>query len=266
MSPEESIETFKLLKTARDVAYLLEVEYSTLTYYLYRRPIKSNYRIFALRKKNGGVRHIFAPITPLILMQRRLNEVLQIIYKPKSSVNGFVKGKSVLTNAQTHVRKSLILNLDLENFFPSINYGRVRGMFMSKPYKVAENASTVLAQICCVDGHLAQGAPTSPIISNMICGKLDSDLQKIARKYRCTYSRYADDITYSTSKYRFPYSMARLIYDDEKTYTEIGDHLQSVIENNGFRINLSKVRISGKGNRQEVTGIVVNADSDEVGR
>ncbi len=131
-------------------------------------------------------------------------------------------------------------------------------MFMAKPYNVPANAATVLAQICCFNGILPQGAPTSPVVSNMICAKLDSELLRLARRLRCTYTRYADDITISTTRNRLPAAIGRLLHGDESTVAEIGDALQSIIATNGFAINSSKTRIQGKGTRKEVTGLIVN--------
>lgn len=255
----ELLERFQSLNTSRDVAGLLEVNFSQLTYYLYRRPIISNYKVFRIIKKTGGERIIYAPISPIKILQRKLNNILQLIYSPKRCVQGFVPGKSILTNAQTHIRRGSVLNIDLSNFFPSINFGRVRGMFMANPYSIPEKPATVLAQICCVDGHIPQGAPTSPVVSNMICGKLDSDLLQLARRFRCSYTRYADDITFSTTRDRIPSQLGTLIYENELTRAEIGDLLRSRIESNGFSVNSAKLRIQGRGTRQEVTGLTVNS-------
>ena len=252
------VSKFRTLQTGRDVAALLEVSYSDLTYHLYRRPLALRYKRFSISKKTGSKRIISAPVSALKILQKKLNYILQMIYTPKACVHGFVRGRSVLTNAQTHVRRGTILNIDLYEFFPSINFGRVRGMFMAPPYNVPEKAATVLAQLCCFDGHLPQGAPTSPVVSNMVCGKLDSDLFRLARRFRCTYCRYADDITFSTTRNKLPSPLGRLIHDDESTSAEVGELLRSTIENNGFHINFAKTRIQGRGTRKEVTGLVVN--------
>jgi RNA-directed DNA polymerase len=255
---KDLIARFQDLRDGRDVAALLEVRYSDLTYHLYRRDRTFTYKQFSIRKKAGGQRTICAPVSTLKIIQRKLNHILQLVYNPKPCVCGFVHGKSIVTNAQTHVRRTVILNVDLRDFFPSINFGRVRGMFMARPYTIPAKAATVLAQICCFSGCLPQGAPTSPAVSNMICGKLDSDLLSLARRFHCTYTRYADDITFSTTRNRFPSPIGRVTYDDESPTAEIGDLLRSTIEGNGFEINSGKVRILGRGRRQEVTGLAVN--------
>ena len=198
-SDDELKDKFNKLKTPRDVADLLEVKYSDLTYFLYRRKFSDNYKSFQLKKRGGGYRKILAPASALKIIQRKLNRILQLIYAPKLSVHGFTFGQNIVTNAKTHLRKSFVLNIDLKDFFPSINFGRVRGMFMGKPYHIPADASTILSQICCFENQLPQGAPTSPILSNMICAQLDSQLQWLAKTNRCMYTRYADDITFSTN-------------------------------------------------------------------
>ena len=199
---------------------------------------------------------ILAPKTPLKIIQQKLNQVLKSVYQPKPSTHGFVAEKSIVTNAKQHLRQRYVLNLDLKDFFPSINFGRVRGLLRSPPYGCTDKVATVLAQICCYENQLPQGAPTSPIISNMICAKLDSQLQRLARKYQCIYTRYADDMTFSTSRSRFPPHLIWFSKEAEKSI--LGDELKNTIEENGFLINESKVRLQSRYKRQEVTGITVN--------
>jgi RNA-directed DNA polymerase len=127
---------------------------------------------------------------------------------------------------------------------------------MALPYHCTEDVATVLAQICCYENQLPQGAPTSPIISNMICAQLDSQLQKLAKKYQCIYTRYADDITFSTSKPKFPPQLS--YFSDKLEKLVIGDELEQILEKNGFSINESKTRLKTRYKRQEVTGITVN--------
>ncbi len=253
--PKELREKFFGLKTNKDIANLLDVTYNNLIYFVYRTNPKRRYSSFEVKKKNGKTRKISAPSPNIKILQQKLNQALQAVYNPKPSVHGFVNKRSVVTNATKHIGKKYVFNIDLKDFFPTINFGRVRGMFMNKPYNLPRKVSTVLAHICCYNRELPQGAPTSPIISNMICGKLDSQLQKLASKYRCTYSRYADDITFSTTLKKFPSGIAS---PNELGQIEPGDELKQVIKDNGFEINLKKVWLRGQDRRQEVTGIIVN--------
>jgi RNA-directed DNA polymerase len=165
---EELRELFFALQTPEDIAHLLEVEYGTLVYHLYVVAGSAKYTTFDIPKKSGGFRTISTPVTALKIIQRKLNQVLQCVYQHKASVHGFVCDRSIVTNASRHGRKRFVFNVDLNDFFPSINFGRVRGMFMASPYMLDPAVATVLAQICCFDNQLPQGAPTSPIVSNMI--------------------------------------------------------------------------------------------------
>jgi len=171
---EDLRKKFLSLKTPRELAFLLVIKYEKLNYLIYKKETSAKYRSFYLNKKSGGHRRIDTPIGPLKIVQRKLNDILQLIYTPKPSVHGFIFDRNIVTNSQAHIRKPVILNLDLKDFFPSINFGRVRGMFMGYPYKLPPKIATFIAQICCHNNQLPQGAPTSPIISNMICSKLDS--------------------------------------------------------------------------------------------
>lgn len=261
-SCDELVKNFYSLKSGRDVARLLEIPYGDLVYYLYIIPYKSRYTTFEIPKKLGGNRIISTPATSLKLIQKKLNQVLQCVYQVKPSVHGFVKNKNIVTNAKAHVGKRYVLNFDLKDFFVSINFGRVRGMFMALPYALNPEVATVIAQICCHNNQLPQGAPTSPIVSNMLCAKLDSQFQKLAKKYRFTYTRYADDITFSTTRPNLPEEIAYIIEtENNKEKLEkvvLGKDIYSIIQENNFEINELKVRIQNAQEHQEVTGITVN--------
>lgn len=249
---------FYALQTPRDIADLLEVDYGRLVYHLYVVPREAKYTSFKIKKRNGHEREIHAPATALKIIQRKLAYVLQQVYEPKAPTHGFVEEKSILTNARMHCRRRFVLNLDLVNFFPTITFKRVRGLFKAVPYNRNDQVATWLAHICCWNRSLPQGAPTSPIISNMICASMDSQLRRFAVKHRCTYTRYADDLTFSTSLRQFPSSLA--IIGDTKggRGVLIGEELESIIQDNGFRINSTKTRLQTANRRQEVTGLTVN--------
>ena len=257
-SPEELRDKFYSLTTSSSVAKLLGVSYNRLVYHIYRVEESKRYKTFELPKKTGGTRQISTPITALKIIQRKLNQVLQAVYQTKPSVHGFVKGKNIVTNAQAHVGKRYILNIDLKDFFPSINFGRVRGLFMASPYGLNPDVATVLAQICCHNNQLPQGAPTSPIVTNMICAKMDSQLQRLAKQYKATYTRYADDITFSTTLPKFPQTLAYIVTEEDKDKLVLGDTLLNIIIENGFKVNEQKIRLQTRGNHQSVTGLTTN--------
>ena len=258
-SDEHSIiAKFQQLRTLDDVAQLLEISPKTLIYYLYRLSPQKRYTQFTINKRNGEKRKLSEPIKGLKIIQQKLLTVLSCIYKPRPSVHGFVTGKSIATNALQHEGQKYVFNVDIKDFFASINFGRVRGMFMSLPFKISAEASTVLAQICCEYNQLLQGSPTSPIVSNMICAKLDGDLQRLAARRRCIYTRYADDITFSTSNEKFPKALAYVQHVNDSNTTVIGDELRNIVLNNGFIINEQKTRLFHQSDRQTVTGLIIN--------
>ena len=253
--PDELRDRFYELEHPKDIARLLEVKYRDLNYWLYRTPRKVRYTTFHVPKKHGTPRRIDAPNTNIRILQQKLNQVLQAVYVPKPSVHGFVLGRNVRTNAEQHIKKRWVVNLDLKDFFPSIHFGRVRGMFMGKPYYRPERVATVLAHLSCFDRRIPQGAPTSPVISNMICAQMDSQLQRLARANLCTYTRYADDITFSTTRRFFHTAIAA---KDESGQVQLGQKLRHIIVENGFEVNEKKIWLSGRERRQEVTGITAN--------
>ncbi len=222
---------------------------------MYRTPEDRRYSTFHIPKRDGTSRRIDSPTTSVKILQQKLNHVLQCVYSPKPSVHGFVARKSVRSNATAHKNRRWVFNVDLLDFFPTINFGRVRGMFMGKPYNLPQSVATVLAHLCCFNGTLPQGAPTSPVVSNMICAQMDSQLQELARNNRSTYTRYADDITFSTTTRRFPASIASI---NSLNQLHPGDRLEQVIASNGFAINPRKVWLRRKDRRQVVTGVTVN--------
>lgn len=248
------LERFINLKNLTDVSILLEISEDNLKLLLYRIPLDKRYKEFDIIQKNNKIRHIQAPDNRLKQLQRKLLYFLELLYKPKKNTYGFVKGKSIKHNAVNHTRKRHVLNIDLKDFFPSINFGRVRGLFLKEPFNFSAEVATILAQIACHKGLLPQGSPTSPIISNFICHKLDNQLNKIAQKCKVSYTRYADDITFSSELRIFPKEIAEIV----EGHVELNPILVKVVEGNGFIINADKVKYSGTYNRQEVTGLVVN--------
>ncbi|MGM0845006.1 MAG: retron Ec67 family RNA-directed DNA polymerase/endonuclease [Bacillota bacterium] len=241
------------LKTRNELADFLNIPRKKLSYLLYKKGIDNSYTSFEIDKKNGGVRKINAPLTELKDIQRKLAEVLYK-HKNKNQVkkndvsHAFQKEKSIITNAKNHRNKKLVLNIDLENFFESFHFGRVRGFFIkNKNFLLSSEVATVIAQLTCFKGKLPQGAPTSPIITNLICEILDFRLLKIAKKYKLNYTRYADDLTFSTND--------EIFLDLQM---EFYDKLSSELTRAGFKINEKKRRLQLRDSRQVVTGLVVN--------
>lgn len=256
------------LKDKDDFAKLLgyrDAKY--INYLLYRVRTDNLYTSFSISKKSGGTRLIHAPKPELKLLQRKLAKALWKCYSNTLRLksgdrnvklpivsHGFEKNKSIITNAMQHRNKKFILNIDLENFFDSFNFGRVRGFFIKdRNFATSPEIATMIAQIACYQGKLPQGAPSSPIITNLITRILDYRIVKIAKKYRFTYTRYADDMTFSTNRDLFSNKL--------QAYNELDRFLEEVeaaILSSGFKINKKKTRLSNAQQRQEVTGLVVN--------
>lgn len=251
---ENIIDSFKKAKTERDLAEVLNTPYKILKYNLYVLSDEQKYNVFEIKKRNGGIRQISAPISGIKKFQKKISEILNHLHKPKHCAHGYVIERSIKTNAEIHVNKRIVINIDLKDFFTSINFGRVRGLFLKYPFSFTEDIATLLAQICCFNGTLPQGAPSSPILSNYICWRLDNQLLSLAKKYKINYSRYADDITFSTNLKKLPKEIGTIV---DNTLC-LSSEFISIIENNGFKINYKKVRFALKNNRQEVTGLIVN--------
>lgn len=207
------------------------------------------------KKKKGEFRTIDAPCSELKNIQQALNFVLQVVYNPNPAAMGFVKGRSVVTNAQVHLGQKFVYNIDLKDFFPSITSGRVFKRLIVKPFCLNEKVASLISDLCCYQKGenkvLPQGAPTSPTITNSICEKLDFKLTRLAKAYGLKYTRYADDITFS--------GMKNVFAEDGKFCTS----LRNIIENEeGFKINSDKTRLCHRGMRQEVTGLTVNSKTN----
>ena len=183
------------------------------------------------------MRKIEAPAPELMLMQRRLSDLLQnCVEEINQSRNrkdqlahGFKRKRSIITNATRHRMRRYVFNIDLQDFFPTINFGRVRGFFIKDAnFMLDPKVATILAQIACHANGLPQGAPCSPVISNLIGHVLDIRLCRIAAANGCTYSRYADDLTFSTNKPQFPASIAKPSSINPHQW-ELGDVLADAI-------------------------------------
>lgn len=222
----------------------------------------SHYQQFLIAKKTGGTRRISAPMPRLKRLQYWVLD--NILEKPElhDAAHGFVRERSIVTNAKPHVSQDVVINMDLQDFFPSIDYKRIKGLFCKLGY--AEKIATVLAMLCSepetdiidMDGEtfyvangerrLPQGAPTSPAISNLLCRRLDKRIAGIANKLGFKYTRYADDLSFSCSQ-ETAHNIQKLFW-----------RLEQIIADEGFVIHPDKTRIMRSNSRQEVTGVVVN--------
>lgn len=231
-----------------------------INYYCHPDHVFHRFRQFKIKKKTGGFRVITAPRNKsYMLILSCLNEMFKALYTPSDYAMGFTEGRSVVTNADKHKGMNYILNLDMKDFFPSIEQPRVWKRLQLKPFEfptAIANAVTGLVSMRetrnMPDGTkknfyvLPQGSPTSPIITNMICDNLDRRLGGLAKRFGLKYTRYADDITFS--------SMHNVYQKDGEFFRE----LYRLIVDQGFTINEKKTRLQKLGCRQEVTGIIVS--------
>lgn len=254
----------KEAQSLSDLAKLLGYKANSLSYILYLIPENSKYREFEIPKKNGKQRKITAPKSNRVkVLQRRLADLLNECFEQinrdnnrKSLSHGFRKNHSISTNAQNHKNKRYVFNVDLQDFFPSINFGRVRGFFIkNNDSSLDPKVATIIAQIACHKNELPQGSPCSPIISNLIGHLLDIRMVNLAKKAKCTYSRYADDLTFSTNKKDFPNIIA---INKEENHWVAGKKLINEVEKVGFTINPAKTSMQFKTSRQTTTGLIVN--------
>ena len=244
------------LNTRKDLAYFLGLPPKKLTHLLYIKGIDNCYTTFDIPKKSGGIRTIHAPnneLKPILrILASELSKFQQQIWKDhnisQNISHGFTQKKSIITNAKIHIRKKYVLNVDLKDFFDCFHFGRVAGYFEKNSYfSLPHDIAIILAQLTCYKGNLPQGAPTSPIISNLICQILDYKVLSLAKKYKLDYTRYADDLTFSTN--------------DKSFVSKKDDFLSEltiITEKGGFEINTNKTRLIFKDSRQSVTGLVVN--------
>ena len=246
----------KNIKTRNDFAKFIGVKLQTLTYLLYIKKIDNCYNTLEIPKKNGDTRTICVPNKNLKKVQKKLYNKLSTYYDEIKTQNnftskishGFEKNRSIVTNAEVHKNKRYVVNLDLLVFFPSINFGRVRSYFIKNNYfEINDDIATILAQLTCYKGTLPQGASTSPLIANMICNIMDIRILKIAKKYRLDYTRYADDLTFSTNNKYFL-----------NDYDKFLEDIKNIIHRSGFELNSKKTRLLFSNSRQEVTGLDVN--------
>ncbi|PYE41238.1 retron Ec67 family RNA-directed DNA polymerase/endonuclease [Psychrobacter fozii] len=268
MNDFSKLKALQKTTTLSELAHLLRVQPKTLSYNIYiidkNKTTTKKYSEFSIPKKSGGTRIILAPNQNLKFIQSQLSKILYScideINKEKGVTGslsfGYRKKSSIFDNAKVHKKKKFVFNIDLKNYFDSINFGRVRGFFIkNRNFCLDENVATVIAQIACHNNILPQGSPVSPVISNLIGHILDIRLSKIASSCGCSYSRYCDDITFSTNEKVFP---KKLAYSNTDKTWHPSKLLISIVSQSGFEINMQKVRMSLFYSQQRVTGLTVN--------
>lgn len=247
---------FEDIYTRNDLADLLRIPRSKLSYVLYIKKVDNYYKTFEIPKKSGQQRKICAPTGDLKQIQERLYQYIfehQTNLRKRNGIknnisHAFEKRKNIISNAEIHRNKRYVVNIDLQDFFDSFHFGRVRGFFeKNRDFLFSHEVATVLAQLVCYQGKLPQGAPTSPIITNYICRIFDIRVLHLAKKYHLDYTRYADDLTFSTNDRTFMTSWDMFLLE-----------LTEEVESAGFKINNQKTCVQYKDSRQKVTGVITN--------
>jgi len=213
------------------------------------------YNTFEIKKKSGGSRIINAPNADLILILECIDFLIKLIYKPHHSAYGFINGKSINDNAKIHVGKNYVYNIDLKDFFHSFDLNRVKMGFYNYPFNLKKEKEPIAYFLAClttftIDGKrvLPQGSPASPSITNLLCWRLDHRLFGLSKRFGIDYSRYADDITFSSN---------HNVYKGEFI-----KELKRIIKVEELVINPKKTRLQSRLTRQEVTGLTVNSKTN----
>ena len=211
------------------------------------------YKEFDIPKRTGGTRRITAPTGKLKDVQKCISVLVAPYYQVPDCVHGFAEGKSVASNASMHTAKNYVLNIDLKDFFPTITYIRV--VKSLKELGFNDEVSDIIARLCTIPmwdeqsqmlrNSLPQGSPASPLLSNIVCSTLDRRLTDLARRHRVTYTRYADDMTFSSN---------HSVYAKDSSFLQ---ELKDIVRSCGFKINEKKTRLQKNGSKQEVTGLIV---------
>ncbi len=253
-----------VLSDALSLAQAMQTTVGELRFLAFSRPVSqtTHYKRFQIPKKTGGYRLISAPMPRLKKAQYWvLHNILNSVTIHETA-HGFLPGKSIVTNATPHVGAEVVINLDLKDFFPSVSFPRVKGVFRALGY--SEAVATLLGLLCTesqideaeLDGqtwyialgdrYLPQGSPASPAITNILCARLDRRLHGLAQKLGFIYTRYADDLTFSASG------------EGTKQINTLKNAVQAIIASEGLTVHPDKTRIMRKGSRKEVTGVIVN--------
>lgn len=224
---------------------------------LKRLILNPQYKIATIPKRNGRIRTLHIPETSLAFAQYCVGVLLNGIYRPNSNAYGFIEGKSIVENAKVHINKEYIFNVDLKDFFHSISYERLIEKLIRQPYYFSFRVANFIARLttCNVPGKglvLPQGSPSSPILTNIVCDRLDVRLSKLAEKQSITYSRYADDLTFS-----FDYPVLKK-WGAHGRFKGLKNIILEIIRDEGFEINNKKTRFSFKNQHHEVTGLTTN--------
>jgi RNA-directed DNA polymerase len=265
------LKNLPVLRDLQDLSDKLDLKLGDISWLSYHREVSTvdHYKRFKVLKRNGKDRLISAPKPKLKLVQTWINQVILNNIEPENEAMAFRPRKNILDNARLHSNQGTIIRMDLKDFFPSIKFPRVRGLFHSMGY--SSGISSVLALLC-TDSEkkeiefeskkqyvsvgprvLPQGASTSPAISNLLASQLDKRIRGYLKfiDSKWSYTRYADDLVLSHPKKNI--EVGRLLA-----------YLDKVIHDEGFAINQTKTTIMRSPHRQMVTGLVMSKNGPRI--
>lgn len=257
------LNTYQLPSLSSEIALAnwLGITLPRLRWFTYDKAVETvwHYYKFTIPKRSGGQRVIIAPKREIKALQRHVLQNLLDHFRPSDAAHGFIQGRSIVSNAAPHVGHPFMLKLDLKDFFPSISVWRAQ-RFFTRIYPSAVAAALALLMteydreivewhgetyyVSTGSRHLIQGAPTSPMMANILAYRLDGRLTGLAKSHGFAYTRYADDLTFSG--------------DNLDSTLRILDVAQRIIDDEGFAVNPAKTRLVRRSSRQVVTGVVVN--------
>ena len=253
------------MHSAAEIAAALKIDTKTLAWLTYHRgaDFVDHYHHFTIPKKRGGRREISSPKTKLRTAQSWLLENVLAKQEIHEAAMAFRPARSICDNAAPHMGRAIVIRIDLKDFFPSVGFKRVKRLYESFGYnegvaslfallsteapRVAMNFDGKKYHVAIGQRALPQGACTSPALTNILCTNLDARMTGICEKLGFTYTRYADDLVFSTNKI------------EGDPVSQILHWARLIIRESGFAINEEKLTVMRKGSRQAVTGLVVNA-------
>jgi retron-type reverse transcriptase len=231
----------------RHLALLIGIDYNFLTVAV--NAPKILYREFNIPKRAGGVRTIMAPYPSLKYIQNWIYDKILKKQKTHFCAHGFVRSRSILSNATVHSNCNMLLKMDIHDFFGSIPQNYVINYF-NKQLGYSLHISWVLSSLCCLDGHLPQGAPTSPALSNLISLSFDRRLYRLSKHFGLNYTRYADDMAFSGNT--IPSTFAK--------YVEL------IATDCGYEINREKTRLYSVGGSKIIAGVSLATGNPRIPR
>lgn len=245
---ERELQAFLSMKNAPDLCRLTGTGFQEIQHHL----LHPEYLEFSIPKKRGKARSIQAPAPQLMLLQKKINRLLQWQYEKvapscstgfRKQISSERKSCSIVQNAAMHVGKKMVLNVDIKDFFSSITFKKIEGIFLAPPFGLCDHLAMTLAHLCTFKGILPTGAPTSPVLSNFLMLSADRALMMLAIEHGLAYSRYADDLTFSS---------------DAPIAEDFLSEVQGVLTADQFILHPGKIRWCGSERKQKVTGIKVN--------